>query len=460
MPKINNNLRILIPLLYDYYMFDYFRFLIPELTKHDFDITVITFDPLVKEKYCSFNPKVKCSRGPFLLKVLMARYANWFFRLLLWISGWFWALFLKRKYDFVILPWDNKPLWYIISRSIPSLTCHNSTEFIDLDNTIKRDLPALEKASQKRAHRLFLLLDKILSAKLLPRLKGEVLKYRPHLIIDRLMGFRGKNFYLGCSDPDYLTVTGNKIRDNYLECGFAKDRIIVVGHPGYDYLFRLKNTFGDSDKESFRRSLGIPQDKRIFSFFLSPTSFSQRQLEEVVLMVRNIYSKFKDAFFVLKFHPKTIDLELVKFKDSLDFLNNNLTLSKEFKGDEWNAKLILISDFIVQKQSTVGFIAMVFKRPIISYNIYPTAHEDDMYKILDASLHVESEKELDAILDKLDDRVLLDDLRIRQERACEKFCLATDSANKKIAEIIEGYFLKQKKARCCYEEKNLRSSNC
>ncbi len=84
----------------------------------------------------------------------------------------------------------------------------------------------------------------------------------------------------------------------------------------------------------------------------------------------------------------------------------------------------------------MGFIAILFGTPIISYNLVDTDYEDDMYRILDASFHAESEAELNQAFGNLDDAAALEDLRQRQDAACENFCLRFAQAGPAITQIV------------------------
>ena len=123
--------RIFIPLLFEYYLFDYFRFLIPKLLDAGFGVTLYTFDPGVIERYSVAHPKFEAVSGSRWLRACHNRHTKAPFRVLLWLLGWAWGSRLKNKYDFAVLPWDNKPLWYIVSRRLPSLTSLTVTTFID-----------------------------------------------------------------------------------------------------------------------------------------------------------------------------------------------------------------------------------------------------------------------------------------------------------------------------------------
>lgn len=284
------------------------------------------------------------------------------------------------------------------------------------------------------------MIDAMLGGRFLPRWPGQVNKYSPwRLIVDRLMGWRSQNFCCGLSKIRYLTVSGHKIGENYRRLGVDEKKIIVTGNPSYDFAHELKRSFGESEQEKFKEKLGIPRNITLFSFFLSPSSFSEAQISEVLLVVREIETIIADSFFVLKFHPKTSKEAVLEFRSRLKGLCGQFLILTEYRGEEHNVKLVLASDYLVQKQSTVGFIAVLLNKDIVSYNILDTNYEDEMYKVLEASAHVESRETLRKVLIDIRNGEFVD-LRDRQKEACRNFCLETDEANKNISRVIQRHF--------------------
>ena len=66
-------------------------------------------------------------------------------------------------------------------------------------------------------------------------------------------------------------------------------------------------------------------------------------------------------------------------------------------------------------------------------------YEDDMYKALDASVHVESLPELRELLADIANGQF-PDLRDKQREASKKFCLEGGEANKNISKVIQKHF--------------------
>jgi len=154
--------RILLPLFAEYYIFDYFRFLVPQLLKDGFDVTIVTFDPAVKKRYDLPHAHLQILEGPLLLKGFLGRSGNGLCRCFLWISAWILAMQLRRRYDFALVPWDYKPVWYVIARLIPSLTCHNSIEIFDVERCLEFNRFVPRTVRQKKVNSVFLVIDRFL----------------------------------------------------------------------------------------------------------------------------------------------------------------------------------------------------------------------------------------------------------------------------------------------------------
>ena len=430
--------KVVVPYFWSYYLFDYLKFLVPQLIKDGFDVTVLTYEAQIAEAFRSRGSRI--AWVPPILRYLMARSGGVLHRVALWISAWCWVSVLRRQYDFAVLPWDNKPVWYVMSCLMPSLTCHNTTELIDVRLTLKRDVYKSSSGPGALIHRAFLVIDALTGKRFLPRWPGQINRYFPRqLVIDRIMGYRAQNFYCGFGKVTYLTVSGHQISENYQKCGLESRKVVVTGNPSYDFVRQLEHCFSDRDRERFRMDLGVSAQNTLFSLFLSPSSFTEAQLSEVLLVVREIGAIVPDSFVILKFHPKTSEDAVTRFRLALEDLGDRVLLITEYLGEEHNVKLILAADYVVQKQSTVGFIAILLRRDLISYNIEETNYEDDMYKVLDASVHVESAPTLRNVLHDIKNGEFAD-LRERQREACRRFCLETSEANKNISKVIQRYF--------------------
>lgn len=431
--------RVLIVLLHEYYLFEYFRTLVPALLDAGCTVTIVTYDDAIRRTFSKIHPRCRVERAPALLEPLNGRSANPFFRTILWVGAWIWARIIRRRFDVAVLTWETNAIGYAVSRSLPAVLCYTTTDFYDLNEMIAHHVwrPGNGIDGHSWTHAALCAIDRVCGRRLLPRVGGVVQRYRAsHLLVDRCMGFRAENYFGDLRGPVHRTVTGHRIKEHLIAIGASAERVHVVGQPGFDQLYHLRETFNATARAQFRRELHVSLNSTMFVLFLSPSRFTTSQLDEIALVIGTITQRCPSAYLVVKLHPKTAGGELERLMQRLEGMRNQIQFITAFMGDAFNAQLILASDWLVQKQCSLGFLAMMYGVPIISYNILTTNYEDEMYAALDGSIHVRSVEQLAAVLDRLDDDAMRRDLRERQRIACERFCLATDTASARVANVV------------------------
>ena len=428
--------KILIPYLYNYYLFEYLEGLTKELQIRGYEVHVVTADKVVYDKFVKIG--INSKYVPLIIRLLLRRSGNMFVRSLLWISGYVWLAFLRNRYEFSIVPWDNKPLWYLMSKKIPSLTVHNTTNLMDIDFEI-------DTYKSNKNHAVAKFLEDILKVSLLPRLCNVVLKHNKFWYLDRLFGMRSGSLVQGFSGLDYISVTGNKIKDTLTSAGLPKKgtRIHVVGNPAYDGFINFSSKFTNDKKIAYKKHLNLSENKDLYALFLSPSSYSEEQIKEVMLVVETVLIYDRDASILVKFHPKTEVKYIDIFRNLISCATSNYSILTGYTGDYTNLNIILSSKCILQKQSTVGYISMLVSKPIISYNFMDTGYSDDMYKVMKSSLHCESTDDMLKFLSKLNSEDEMQKLQKLQEIACANFCKRTNSAASNIVDIIDDHFSNQ-----------------
>jgi len=428
-----NRKRILLPIWYEYYIFEYYLELSKELKLKGYEVDLITSDIVLYKKFT--NAGLNSRYAPFLIRLFLKRSGNIFIRTLLWLSGYIWVSIIRRQYDFSILPWDNKPLWYIIQKKIPSMMIHNCTNLMDIEQEYNEH-------GAKKKHKVAEYLERIFNIKLLPRLNGIILRHNYFWYLDRLLGLRSENLLIGFSGIGLLTVTGNKIKENLIKLGLPKKtKISVVGNPSYDNFIEYSIKFTHQNKRDFKKALNLNEDEEMFSLFLSPSSFSDTMIEEIEVVVNAVLFHNPNASICIKFHPKTEAKFYEIFDNFISQKTVNYKLITSFNGDLFNLDMILSSKCILLKQGTIAFIAMLVSAPIISYNLRDTFYHDDMMKTMKASFHSLSFEDILINLDKLNITSEMKKLERLQVAACDKFCVRTSSSKSQIIEVIDDYFL-------------------
>jgi UDP-N-acetylglucosamine 2-epimerase len=256
---------------------------------------------------------------------------------------------------------------------------------------------------------------------------------------------RSGSLVQGFSGLDYISVTGNKIKDTLTSAGLPKKgtRIHVVGNPAYDGFINFSSKFTNDKKIAYKKHLNLSENKDLYALFLSPSSYSEEQIKEVMLVVETVLIYDRDASILVKFHPKTEVKYIDIFRNLISCATSNYSILTGYTGDYTNLNIILSSKCILQKQSTVGYISMLVSKPIISYNFMDTGYSDDMYKVMKSSLHCESTDDMLKFLSKLNSEDEMQKLQKLQEIACANFCKRTNSAASNIVDIIDDHFSNQ-----------------
>jgi len=433
--------KILLPLLDDYYLFSYSSDLVAQLVADGFQVTVVLRDKAIRNTMgASFAP-AEIILLPTWVRVFLNRSGKILTRVVLWLVARIYARSLSRSFDFAIVPWDNRVVWHTISKSIPSLTIHNTTNFTD-NELFLDSLKLTEKTTKKLSHRLIRWLDSKLGLTILPRVGSIVPKYKKEWLLDKFMGLTSPNNLQGFSGISYLTVTGSAVESNYNQLGVGiapnPTKIFVVGSPNYEHVITLK--VNDDERQATRDALRVPRGASLYALFLSPSSFSQIQIREIQDVIRAVSKYRKHSWFMIKFHPKTPLSEVSKVRVQLTEISRSITFITDYTGDDWNAKVILSADCLIIKQGTVGFIAMMHKIPIISYDLHPTNYYDGMYENFECSFHARTSKDIFTSLVALETHQGREKLRRMQQVACEKYLRCDCSPCGQISEIIQHHF--------------------
>lgn len=423
----------------DYYLFSYGFELIDSLLNNGFDVTVLLKDSKVACQLHSINKDAKLNIVPSVIRILSNRSNYILIRILFWVAVRLYVRRISKNYDFAIVPWDNRILWYLISQKIPSLTVHNTTNFINIDLMVEYEAFENNKKN-KLINKILVFIHNYCGVKILPVINNTILDFSRFWIVDKIMGKKSVNNIQGFSGIKYLTVTGEEVKNSYEKMGVgvgqSKTIIKVVGNPSYDKLKSIH--LNSKERDEIRSSLNIPFGVKVYSLFLSPSNFTDNQLKEILLVINAVSVAEKNPWFLIKFHPKTSSSEVNKVKAAMP--NCNVTFIDYYIDEIFNLKLILISECLLQKQSTVGYIAMIKHVPVISYNLLQTNYFDDMYEKIGGSFHSKSVDQLINNINFYQTELGKAEMVRRQDLATKNFCKADSMACEDISLIIKNHF--------------------
>ena len=433
--------KILIPLFEDYYLFTYIYGLANRLEECGYQVVIVVTSESTAKKVRHLSPAVEVRRLPRLIAFLNNRAQFMMLRLVLYAVTFFWVrLWLQREFRFSIVPWTTRPVWNIISRLVPSLTINNVSNLSVIEDSVAEHKFDYD-APQTMGVRVGFLLNR-LGILRLRRVQGVLINFNGNDVLESLIGLKSVHRENGCNGLRYLCVMGSKYLENYREIGVdpRTTEISVVGNPSYEFCYQLNSEFDQKEKQAFLEGSGLPPGRTLFSLFISPSSLSKDQINEIMMVIDTIAGVEDSAHFAVKLHPKTKAQSVCAVKDAMARLEGKVTLFTEFTDDVFNAKLVKCSKAIVQKQSTLGFLALIFRVPILSYNLVDTNYHDDLFKMLDISVHSETESQLREAIGMLDDPVALAAYLKYMGKMEKQYCRFEESPCDNVIAIIDRHF--------------------
>jgi len=235
---------------------------------------------------------------------------------------------------------------------------------------------------------------------------------------------------------DRFVAWGRGSLDWYRRYGNPEEKLLVMGNPRFD---RLINWRPKISKEELCRRFNLDVNKGIILFATQQINkFSSFWTDDLFrVMADSVLSatrEFSDMQLVIKVDP----YEDIAPYQALVSLNSKPKAAAVRDFDIYT--LIYFSDLVITQDSTVALEAMVFDKPIVTFNL--TKREDRVpYAEKGAALGIhKSEDLLPAIKKTLADPQVI--LRLKKGRAefiREYACGLDAKAGARISDILKGY---------------------
>jgi len=200
--------------------------------------------------------------------------------------------------------------------------------------------------------------------------------------------FRGNGQSVFGYAPDWLLVSTELTRDAYAALGYPSERLIVSGHPHYDFVRNMCRQLASQDREKMRRRLfpGLRPDQKVVVFAsegpvrLRPRS--QQYLSECTFpsarwaagRTELVLHEFLEAmqqvkcrpYLALRLHPRDTPDDYRAYQEAFDIFNRG-GLSLE---------VIHAADYVVGMTSMFMMEAALLEKPTLS--IVPHADETNI----------------------------------------------------------------------------------
>jgi CDP-Glycerol:Poly(glycerophosphate) glycerophosphotransferase len=192
---------------------------------------------------------------------------------------------------------------------------------------------------------------------------------------------------------DHLAATGDSNLQVVLEHGVPRDKITVTGSPRYDGVMG----WSDSFVRGTRRTLGVPEDKKMILFashpyvygFFGDTEIRREMIRALLTAVR----EREEFCLVVKPHPTEDPSELMNLAQGMRnicFADKSLDIRD----------LIKATDVFISFASTATFHALVMKKPVISLE-FPGGNTCGIFEQCGATLVARSAEQLEAFVENI-----------------------------------------------------------
>lgn len=395
--------KILLVTYFNYHLYDYIEPLIEALIKHGFDVTLLTCDDHLVDKYQNVEG-LKISRITWV-KAIMNRMGCKFARPFGWCIGWVWGLLKTMPYDLVIAPTDNKPFYHMITSWKKSLICQGGVGNHDkkfLQHKYKKDI---ERPNPNHY------------------VSGG------HGLVDKIFGGSFVKNVRGPSAKKFYTVTGPDIADFYECLGVPKGHISVVGNPNYETANPYKKSMSKISKK-----LNLQDDERLYIFFSSQIHFEGEDLRMLSKYVDKILNYDASAKFCFKVHPRLSGQELKKLeKWQQQYPKDKTIILNGYGGDHNNAQLIAVSHLVIIEDSNVGLLAVHQDKPVIIIDLKSKKYtSESFFTYYEGILNCENHVDFDGVLKRL---FTSRKWRESQKSMCDHVCIKNKSPCGSIAEL-------------------------
>lgn len=177
--------------------------------------------------------------------------------------------------------------------------------------------------------------------------------------------------------PSKILVMDNYAKKQMIKEGIGKDKILVSGHPYFEYLINKKETINNEVIKVFRESISSNDNDYIITYASEPISqtynesdnsehywgYSERTIfKEFISVLNEVAQKsHKKIKLIIRLHPKESENN---YNDLIDNINNNISVLIDKKLDGF--EVMCASNLICGMSSMFLIEGAVLGKPIIS----------------------------------------------------------------------------------------------
>lgn len=216
--------------------------------------------------------------------------------------------------------------------------------------------------------------------------------------------------------PSKILVMDKYAKEQMVKEGIHEDKILVAGHPYFDYLINKKEAINYDMIKKFRESIEVNEDCYIITYASEPISKTYNESDDSEhfwgYTERTIFKEFIDVLnqvapkcrkkikLIIRLHPKENENN---YNDLIDNINNNISILIDKKLDGF--KLMCASNLICGMSSMFLIESAILEKSIISIQIGLSKKNPFILDKIGIVKSILEKKELEEIIQ----RVILED---------------------------------------------------
>ena len=234
-----------------------------------------------------------------------------------------------------------------------------------------------------------------------------------------------------CSkEADYLAVWGELTTKFFLDNNVDKDRVIEIGNPSYDNLFRLNKNYGSKRSGIILLATGGLGTSYSFHNTITVT----KRYEDFIKQTCKVIKKLSNTKIIVKLHPYSDDkINIPKIVHEID---KNIQIAK----NENIIDLIRNSDLVISTYSTVIIEAMIMGKLTLAFRLLSDAFESEHIPLQNsgASLTTDNPQEIPILIEKIfSDPKMREGLIRNSRKFLDRYLSNQGNSSKKLSEFIK-----------------------
>jgi hypothetical protein len=231
--------------------------------------------------------------------------------------------------------------------------------------------------------------------------------------------------------PDHIVVIDELAQNDILNAGFPVEKILVLGSPKFEYLYKIARSNKKIQKSAARRNIGFKPDRFVILFVSQPIEkifgrrstlgFTEKTTLKALLEVFSDFPKYLKTTLsiIILLHPEEEENTL---RNTVEKYSKDISVS--FHKEDGTLNLLLAADLVVGMFSILLAEAVIVNKPVLSVQLNFGQQEILITNTIGATCSIKSHRHL---YDELFQSVSSEKHRMFLKEKQQKFKVVTDA---------------------------------